>query len=114
MAVANVSSVNNVTPIDPTGGPGTHESAMVNTQKPDNMLANGVTKPAIRPTPPRDNRLPTIHTTGVCWLRLANSSVPSAMAMQPSAVRIRSNPMPGLPLGKAENSLCSANLLLAL
>jgi hypothetical protein len=42
-----------------------------------------------------------------------NSRAPSVTVMPPSAARRRSNPMPGRPLGKVENSLCSGSLPLA-
>jgi hypothetical protein len=102
-----------VVPSESNEGPGTHERVIPRTQSPANKLASGVRNPTIKPAPLASNRDATAHTSGVRPVRTANSTAPNATALPPSAIRNRSSPMPGRPLGKVENSRCSGPLPLA-
>jgi hypothetical protein len=95
------------------GGAGIQDNNIPKTHKPTTELATGVMNPMIKPTPLASNIDEAIHTTGVRPVEAVSSGVPSSNAIPPRAARSRSNPTPGPPLGKVENSLCSGNLPLA-
>jgi len=95
------------------GGAGIQVNMIPKTHKPTSELASGVMNPMIKPAPPANNIDVAIHTIGDRPIEAVSSRVPSSKAVPPSAARSRNNPMPGLPLGKVENSLCSGILPLA-
>lgn len=113
VAVMTMSKAMSVVPKDARGGAGINEKIIPTTHNPTSKLANGVMNPMIMPAPLTRNVSPTAHTSRVRSIRPDRSAAPSAMAMPPSAARIRSSPMPGWPPGKVENSLCSGILPVA-
>lgn len=112
-AVITKSSATSETPSDASGGAGIHERVIPNVHPPTNTLARGVMKPIIKPAPPSSKITATAHTAAVRSTLPASSSAPTATATPPNAARRSSNPIPGLPLGNVENSLCSGTLPLA-
>jgi len=89
-----------------SGGVGNQENAIPNTQSPMPRLANGVRNPITKATPPMINTEAMTHTAVACSIVLERDRAPKVTASPPSAARTRSSPIPGLPPGKVENSLC--------
>jgi len=88
------------------GGPGNQENAIPNKHSPMPRLAKGVRNPITKATPPMINTEPMTHTAAACSILLERYRAPKVIASPPSAARTRSSPIPGLPPGKVENSLC--------
>lgn len=97
-------------PMGINDGAGNKENAIPNTQSPIPRLAKGVRNPITKAMPPKINTEAKTHTAAACPIRLETNRVPKVSAMPPSETRRRSSPIPGLPAGNVENSLCSRNL----
>lgn len=102
--------VMSLAPIGNNDGAGNQEKAIPNTQSPIPRLAKGVRNPITKAVPPRIKTAAMTHPAAACPIRLETNRVPKVRAMPPSDTRRRNSPIPGLPAGNVENSLCSGNL----
>lgn len=112
-AIANAMIASGTATIKVRGGEGIQENNIPNTHKPTTELTTGVMNPIIKPTPLASIIDAAIHTIGVRPVEDVSCKAASSKAMPPRATRSSSSPMPGPPLGKVENSLCSGILPLA-
>jgi hypothetical protein len=112
-ATIAISKATNTAPRDTSGGAGTQGSVVLKMHRARRALASGVINPAIKPAPLTSNMAAMIQTTTGRSLRPDRYKTPNTTATAPKAARKRSRPIPGRPLGKVENSLCSETLPLA-
>ena len=89
---------------------GNHERAIPRKQIPISSPAIGVRNPAVNNTPPMIRTTPSIRSSEEEPDGPEKYNTPAAAAARPTATRNSNSPMPGLPPGKVEYSLCSANL----
>ena len=91
-------------------GAGNQENAIPRKQIPTSNPAIGVRNPAARAVPLMIKTSPRNHFSENDVNGPERQEIPPAAAKRPTAVRKSRRPMPGLPPGNVEYSLCSANL----
>jgi hypothetical protein len=91
-------------------GAGNHERAIPRKQIPISSPAIGARNPALSNVPLMVKSRPSIHFPEEDPDGPEKYNTPPVAAARPTATRNSNSPMPGLPPGKVEYSLCSANL----
>jgi hypothetical protein len=105
-AVSAITKAASLAPSKANGGAGNQENVIPKTHSPTIKLANGVINPITKATPPPTKVKATVHTARVRSIRPDRYRAPKVVAIPPTAARSSNSPMPGLPPGKVENSLC--------